>query len=227
MSGIYPIPAGRSSDILLNMRTMFQLQSEQQMLLKVQQQLATGQRLHVPSDDPSSAVRTISLQRLLEQKEQIQTNLNTSQSYLSATDTALSGVADLLGEVRGLAVRAADTTTSELERKAISLQVGEALRQMVEVGNESFRGRYLFAGSDSTTHPFEFQDGYVSYRGNNTLLNSFADLDMLFQTNVPGQELFGAVSTEVRGIDLNPTLTANTRLADLRGGLAAGAGAAH
>ncbi len=219
MSAIYPIPAGRSSDILLNMRTMFQLQSEQQMLLKVQQQLATGQRLHVPSDDPSSAVRTISLQRLLEQKEQIRTNLDTSQSYLNATDTALSGVADLLGEVRGLAVRAADTTTSELERRAISLQVGEALRRIVEVGNESFRGRYLFAGSDSTTRPFEFQDGYVSYHGNNTQFNSFADLDTLFQTNVPGQELFGAVSTEVRGIDLNPTLTANTRLADLRSGL--------
>jgi flagellin-like hook-associated protein FlgL len=219
MAGIYPIPAGRSSDILLNMRTMFQLQSEQQMLLKVQQQLATGQRLHVPSDDPSSSVRAISLQRLLEQKEQIQTNLNTSQSYLSATDTALSGVSDLLGEVRGLAVRAADTTTSELERQAISLQVGDALRRMVEVGNESFRGRYLFAGSDSTTRPFEFQDGYVGYRGNNTAFNSYADLDMLFQTNLPGQELFGAVSAEVRGIDVNATLTTDTRLADLRGGV--------
>ncbi len=219
MAAIYPIPAGRSSDILLNTRTIAQLQSEQQLLLKVQQQLATGQRLHVPSDDPSSAVRAISLQRLLEQKGQIQTNLNTSQSYLDATDTALSGVADLLADVRGLAVRAADTTTSELERQAISLQVGEALRRMTEIGNESFRGRYLFAGSDPTVRPFEFQDGFVSFHGNNSPLNSFADLDLLFQTNVPGQELFGAVSGEVRGIDLNPTLNSNTRLTDLRGGM--------
>ncbi len=49
-------------------------------------------------------------------------------------------------------------------------------------------------------------------------LRTYANQGLLLDTNVPGQELFGAVSTEVQGIDLNPVLTSDTRLADLRDG---------
>ncbi len=51
------------------------------------------------------------------------------------------------------------------------------------------------------------------------LFGRYAEQDILFDTNVPGQDLFGAVSSEVQGIDLDPLLGANTRLSDLRGGL--------
>ena len=219
MASIYPIPAGRTSDVLLTRRLMSQLQAEQRRMLQVQQQLGTGRRIQLSSEDPSSASRATTLQRMLEVKRQLTTNLSTTRSYLDATDTALGSVAGLLADARGLAVRAADSTTSELERDAMALEIHATIRQMLDVANQTFRGRYLFAGSELTSRPFESVDNYVAYLGNDVKLRTFASPQELFDTNVPGQELFGAVSSEIRGIDLNPILDPMTRLADLNGGL--------
>lgn len=218
MASIYPIPSGRSSDVLLRTRLLDQLQSQQQQLLLVQQQAATGRRVLVPSQDVAAATRSMSLQRLLESKQQIQTNLTTTQSYLDATDTALSGVATLLNNVRGLAVRAADSTTSELERHAIGIEVDEALGRMLQIGNQTFRDRYLFGGSRATSPPFEISNGNIAYSGNDRVLRSFADIELLLEINTPAQDLFGAVSAEVKGIDLTPSVSPSTRLSDLNGG---------
>ncbi len=221
---LYPVPAGRSSDSLVTQRLLAQLQAGQKRLLEVEQQLGTGRRIQLSSEDPAAAGRALTLQRLLEMKEQMHANLSTSQSYLNATDTALGGVADLLSDAHGMAVLAADSTTSDSEREALALEIESVINQMLHVGNQSFRGRYLFAGTRSTQNPFDAVDGYVVYSGNDVTYRTLADNDLFFQTNVPGQELFGAVSSEVRGIDLNPILNARTPLADLHAGMGITAG---
>lgn len=219
MAPIYPIPTGRTSDTLLTRRLLGQLQAEQKRLLQVQQQLTTGRRIQLPSEDASAATRAVSLERLLETKVQMRKNLATGQSFLDATDTALSSVAGLLTHARGLALRAADSTTSDLERDALAVEIQATVRQLLDVGNQVFRGRYLFAGSQTTTRPFEPVGAFVQYLGNDTRLQTYGSTEQLFATNVPGQDLFGAVSQEVQGVDLNPVLTPQTRLADLHGGL--------
>jgi flagellar hook-associated protein 3 FlgL len=89
----------------------------------------------------------------------------------------------------------------------------------VNVGNQQFRGRYLFAGARTTTLPFEYSGRQVIYNGNEADLPSFVDLGLPYASNVPGSEVFGAFSPGVRGaVDLNPSLAADTRLVDLRGG---------
>jgi len=218
MATIYPVPAGRSSDALLRARLLSQLQGEQRQLLEVQQHLSTGRRVIAPSDDAPAAARAITLQRQLEQKTQVKVNLDTSQSYLNATDTALSGVADLLANVRGLAIRGADSTTSDLERQSMVVEVQQAIEQMMNAGNSTFRDRYLFGGSRATETPFEVVGAYIGYFGNDTVLRSFADVGLPFGTNTPAADLFGTVSTEMRGVDLNPVLSADTKLSDLRSG---------
>jgi flagellin-like hook-associated protein FlgL len=218
MAGIFPVPTGRVSDLLYQQRLLAQLQSDQRNLLRFQDQVSTGRRFTTPSENAPAAVRGISLQRLLEQKEQIKVNLTTSQSYLSATDTAIAGVAQQLTHVRALSVKAADSTTSETERKAISLEIDAAVEQLLNVANQQFRGRYLFAGSD-TAVPFQNLGEFIKFLGNDTHLQTFANSDLLFNTNATGDEVFGAISAEVRGTaDLNPILAENTRLSDLRGG---------
>jgi len=105
-----------------------------------------------------------------------------------------------------------------IEREAMALEIQATINQLLDVGNEQFRGRYLFAGSDSTTAPFEYYAISWPTWATTRRCATYANQGVLFDTNVPGQELFGAVSAEVQGIDLNPVLTSDTRLADLRGG---------
>ena len=165
-------------------------------------------------------MRGITLQSLIERKEQVQTNLITSQSYLAASDVALANASNVMNDMRGLAVSMADSTSSQTEREAAVEQIKFAVQQMIDIGNQQFRGRYLFAGSATTSSPFAVTvSGQVKYSGNTDPLRSFADIDLLFDTTVNGDEAFGAISKQIKGIsDLNPVLSLNTRLADLRGG---------
>ena len=217
---ITAVPTTRVSDLLIQHRLLTQLQYDQQALLRVQTSLATGRRISLASEDPPAALRAISLQRLLERKEQAQSNLVTNLSFLTATDSALAGVSSLLNDIHGAALGVVGTTATDTQREAVALEVDRAIQQLIDVGNQSFRGRFLFAGSRTAERPFEVDGNRVLFNGNEKHLLSYSDVDILFETNLHGNEVFGALSPEVRGTaDLNPILTSTTRLADLRRGL--------
>lgn len=220
------IPTSRVSDLFIRERLLGQVQSDQGDLYNIQMQLSTGYRYQLPSEDPVSAMQVVGLQRLLERKAQVQTNVKTNQSFLTATDSALSGVSNVASEARGLALSVIGTTASDTEREAAAQQIGQIIKQMFDAGNQKFRGRYLFAGTSTAVSPFEMTSGgYVDYQGNEGRLSSYADTDLLFDTNLTGSEAFGAVSAEVKGAELQPALTYDTSLADLHNGKGIGIGA--
>lgn len=219
MSGLYPLPTSRTSNILTQSRLVSQLQIDQLAILRLQDQVSTGRRISIPSDDPQAAIKAFALQRLLAQKTQAQTNLQTTQSYLSASDSAMASLSSLLIEARGVAVTAADSSTGDSQRQALLAQVRGAIQQLMDAGNQQFRGRYLFGGSLVGATPFSNYLEGVQYHGNDVGYNSYGDVDFLVQSSVSGVQLFGATSTQKQGaVDLNPVLTSETRLADLRGG---------
>ena len=215
------IPTTRVSDLFIRQRLLSQVQFDQRELFRLQTQISTGQRILVPSEDADAALRVMGLQRLLERKEQIETNVVNNQSFLTASDSALAGVSGALVNIRAVALGAIGDTVSDAEREAAAQQVQQTIRHLLDVGNQKFRGRYLFAGTGTMVQPFEAtQTGLIEYLGNEGRLSSYSDVDRLFDTNVHGSEVFGAISEDVLGsADLNPVLTFNTRLADLRGGL--------
>ena len=219
MASLIPIPTTRASDLLVSQRLLSQLQSDQRDLLRIQSQLSTGRRISAPSEDAPAAQRAIVLQRLLEQKQQVASNREVSQSYLTATEVALGDVSSLLTDVRGLAVSASGTLLSGEERQNTIIQLERAVEQLVSISNQKFRGRYLFGGTNTSEVPFRQVDQFISYQGNESHLQSFADVDLLVGSNVHGNEVFGALSQQVLGsTDVNPIISTQTRLSDLRGG---------
>ncbi|REK27002.1 MAG: hypothetical protein DWQ42_08055 [Planctomycetota bacterium] len=213
------IPTTRVSNLYAQQRLLAQLNFDQIELFRLQTQISTGQRLLVPSDDPSAATRGQALQSLLERKDQIKVNLDTNQSFLSATDAALTSVSSLLTSSYGSALGVVDTTSTQAQRDGVRAELNQAIQQLVDTGNQEFRERFLFSGTRSDAPAFDLVNGYVRYNGNEERLVSFSDIGVLFETNIDGNAVFGAISEPVRGtVDLNPALTDFTRLADLRGG---------
>ncbi|MDA1055709.1 MAG: flagellar hook-associated protein FlgL [Planctomycetota bacterium] len=220
MPALYPVASNRASEQLLQARLQSQFNFDRLELVRLQDQVSTGIRLTTPSDDAPAATRAITIQRLLEEKRQIITNVNTTSSYVAATGNALTRVSDLLISVRANALSAVDSTNSDSERKVIADEVNRTIEQLVNVGNQKFRGRYLFAGSKTTQSPFDLRGTHVVYEGNEVNLRSLVDASFLLNANVTGAEVFGAISSEVRGtVDLDPILTLDTKLSTLRGGL--------
>jgi flagellar hook-associated protein 3 FlgL len=219
MSGVYPVPTTRSTDLHAQARLLAQLHQDQLDIQRIQAQISTGRKLLAPSDDAFAAHRGMTLQRLLELKAQAKVNLGTTQSYLEATDNALNHVSQMLNEAKATALGVANLAISEPARDVALAEIRRTIEQLVNVGNTQFRGRYLFTGSRTSQIPFEMVGQQVIYRGNERELASFVDLDLPYASNLHGNEVFGTFSPEVIGtVDLNPPLAASTRLADLRGG---------
>lgn len=219
MASISLIPTTRVSDLFVREQLLSQTRSAQLALFRTQRAISTGQRISVPSEDAPAALRAISVQSLLERKTQVQANLRTNQTFLSATDSALTEVSSQLANIRGTALSVVGTTSTPEQRKAVALEVQRALQQLVDTANQHFRGRYLFAGSETSLRPFSQDPAGVLYSGNEGALESFSDIDVLFETNLTGHDVFGALSPPVKGgKDLNPILAPETKLDLLRGG---------
>ncbi|MBX3432745.1 MAG: hypothetical protein KF847_05460 [Pirellulales bacterium] len=219
MAGIVPIPNSRISGLLARERLTKQLQADQLDVFRLQEQISTGRRITLPSEDAPAALRAITLQRLIERKTQISSNVSTGLSYLDATWQSLSDVSTLLGDIRGAAVGVSGTATTEEQRQTVVNDINRAIEQLVNIGNTRFRGRYLFAGSQTNVRPYTIAGDKVLYAGDSKSIRNFSDIGVLFESNATGQDVFGGISAQVLGgTDLNPQVTASTRLSSLNGG---------
>jgi flagellin-like hook-associated protein FlgL len=223
MSRIIPIPTTRVGDLFVRQRLTQQAQLDQLAMFELQNQVSTGRRLQLPSDDAPSALRAINLQRLLDRKGQIRTNLQGSTLYLSDTESRLGDVSDMLISLRGEALGVAGTLATDAERRTVVQSIDEALGELVNLANSKSLGRYLFAGSRSQDQPYRFNGQYVEFLGNEGTLRSYVDLERLFETNLSGSEVFGGISTAVQGsVDLDPHTSAETLVSTINGGAGIG-----
>jgi flagellar hook-associated protein 3 len=219
MSGIIPIPTTRVGDYFTRTRLTNQVESDQLDLFNLENQVSTGKRLILPSDDAPAALRAIDLQRALQQKQQFQTSLLGSQALLSGADSSLQDVSTTLNSIKADALGVNNTTSTDSERQAVINEIDQALQTLVKAGNSKLKGQYLFAGSTSGSQPFDFQGDSVAYSGNEQNLRNFVDTGFLFNTNVPGSDVIGGLSSAVRGaVDLDPQLTSDTALSTINGG---------
>jgi flagellar hook-associated protein 3 FlgL len=224
MAGIIPIPTARVGDLFVRQRLTEQVQQDQLALFRLQNQISTGRRLQLPSEDAPAALRAINLQRLISRKGQVRTNLNASMDHLAAADSRLTSITTGLAELRGLVVSVAGNTVPESSRVAAVQSVNSLLQELVNAGNAKFQGRHLFAGSRAHSQPYDYIENFVEYSGNEGTLRSYVDLQQLFETNMPGTEVFGGLSAQVVGsVDLNPHLTNDTLVSTLNGGNGIGA----
>jgi flagellar hook-associated protein 3 FlgL len=219
MAGVTPIPTTRVGSYFIRQRLVNQVQGDQLDLFRLQTQVSTGKRIFRPSDDAPAALRAIALQRTIQRKEQSERNLEGSRSVLAVADTALNSVGGILRDVRAAALETTSNLTSSESRQAAVAQIDAALSSLLTSGNSNYNGRYLFAGSRTNVTPFEMSGQFVSYTGNEKILQNYVDLEQLFTTNLPGTEVFGGISGEVRGtVDVNPQLTSDTLLTAINGG---------
>jgi flagellar hook-associated protein 3 FlgL len=218
MAGIIPIPTTRVGDYFVRQRLTTQVQLDQLDLFKLQNQVSTGRRLQLPSEDAPAALRAINLQRLLDRKGQIRTNVQSSAFYLGAADTSLGEASSELIKIRGEAVSVAGTLTNDEARRKLIEGIDATIQLLVNTGNTNSQGRYVFAGSSAQVQPYEFNGAFIEYLGNEGSLRSYVDLERLFDTNLAGTDVLGGISSEVQGSNLNAQLTTDTLVGSINGG---------
>ncbi|MEQ8848479.1 hypothetical protein [Botrimarina sp.] len=219
MSRIQPLSTTRVTDGMTRSRLVNQVQAAQLDLFRLQDQISTGRRIFLPSEDPAAAQRASALQRTIERKEQSLTNLKGAVASLTTTESSLQGVAGSLNELKSQVLGVIDTVATDSERRGVADGINGLLYELARVGNATFASNYLLGGAERSAEAYARSETYVDFLGDERSPQTYVDLGQLFDTGVSGDDVLGGLSESIRGAtDLNPQLTPDTPLARLRGG---------
>jgi flagellar hook-associated protein 3 FlgL len=156
-------------------------------MTKSQEQLSSGRRINRPSDDPVGIVSALRLRTSLTELDQYKSNAEDASSWLDTTDSSLNESGAVLQRVRELAVSAANDYLTQTERDAIYKEVDQLKQHLVQVGNTTFAGKYIFSGTKTSTTPFDNGGGY---NGDNVIFNYEIAIGVNIPINVDGQTAF-------------------------------------
>ncbi|MEW9625457.1 flagellar hook-associated protein FlgL [Rhodanobacter geophilus] len=148
-----------------SLTTMLNQQGE---LSATQNQVSSGQRINLASDDPAGATQVVSLNHILASTAQYSSNIDAANARLSTESNTLSSFNSLLDQARSMAVQGINGTLSSSDRQDMATQLTQIRAQLVQLANTTdASGDALFAGTSTTSTPFALNsDGSVSYVGN-------------------------------------------------------------
>jgi len=127
----------------------------EQQLSQANQQVGSGKKLNVPSDDPGDLASLMQLRTDQQQNQQIQSNLTLAQTDAGAADTALAGAATLMDTAVQLATQGANATQTADTRQSIAQQVQSILEEMVSCSQTQVQGRYIFSGDQGQSPTYQ------------------------------------------------------------------------
>ncbi|MBM7615369.1 flagellar hook-associated protein FlgL [Alkaliphilus hydrothermalis] len=138
---------------------------------KSQMQVATGKRVHAPSDDPVAISRSLKIRADLSELKQFKANVDDSASYLETTELAVDKVGEALQRLRELTVQASNGVLTPEDTKKIKGEVEQIKEQIVSLGNTTYAGKYIFSGKKTDEPLFKFDTGVGDYVYNVDLKN--------------------------------------------------------
>lgn len=144
---------------------------------RLQNQVATGQKVRDVSDDPGAMGRILVLKAESAATSQYQQNIDRQKEISTANFAVvktLKKISDRAGEIAILS----DGLKSPDELKIYAIEVGELIKQAVQVANTKNRGDYLLGGTKTDRQPFVATTGLdgtvdsVTYEGSDRVVEN-------------------------------------------------------
>lgn len=133
------------------------LQQADQRRSTILQQMASGQRLQQPSDDPIAQVRLLRLGREEAAIDQYRANIGMLSLHSEENETYLNGIVNDSLQARDLLVWALDGANVPDDLKAMASSI-DALRASIyqTANSRDQEGRYVFSGTNVTTQAITY-----------------------------------------------------------------------
>ncbi|MDQ7988642.1 MAG: flagellar hook-associated protein FlgL [Candidatus Dactylopiibacterium sp.] len=177
---------------------------QQRDLVTLQQQLSTGSRVLVPSDDPVAAARALETTQSINRLTLEGKNQGTATDALKYLDSQLGAVSDILNYVRERTVSAGNGSFPEESKRYLATDIRQQFDALLSLANSRDAvGEYVFSGYKGETQPFTGNLTDVRYQGDEGQRSLQVSNTRLMPTSVSGSELFmkiaspnGAFSTQ-------------------------------
>ncbi len=159
----------RISDTVITSTVANSIRRSTARINQFQKALSSGTRINDPSDDPGGASRSLLLRSDIRNVEQFQRNIDEGVGFMNFVDSVLDDLVNTFINVRGLAIQGASDTVNPGDRDILAREVDELLEHVISLAQTKFRGRFVFAGTETLERPFtELRDanGDVTSVGN-------------------------------------------------------------
>lgn len=132
---------------------------------QLQNQAASGKAFSSLSESPIRANQSLIVKNSLNQVEQYTKNVNDANSYLSAVESNLGSVEQVLMQARDQGLKAANGTFNQENLSTFASILNQNIEQIISVSNAKFLGKQLFSGEKTQTVPFTFDGTTATYHG--------------------------------------------------------------
>jgi len=169
---------------------------QQAALFKTQQQVSTGRRITVPSDDPVAAARALVVGQSAAMNTQFGVNRSSAKTSLGQMDTVLDSVGNVIHDIREMAIQAGDGVLSNADRASLASAMQGRLNELLGLANSrDSSGNYLFSGYQVSTQPFVLSGGSVTYNGDDGSLALQVAASRQMGVTQSGRDVFERIRT--------------------------------
>lgn len=171
---------------------------------RYQNQLATGKKISLPSDDPIVASRALKLRTDVAEIQQYKRNIEDATSWMEITETTLGQMGDVLHRVRELTVQASNGATTPEDQEKARLEIEQLKTQMIQLANTTYSGRYIFSGYKTDKPLLDDNGVFLIDIANSEQINYEIGIGDDIHINVAGSDLFNngtdASQSDVSGL---------------------------
>lgn len=184
---------------------------------KYQSQLATGRKIRVPSDDPVGASRSLRARTDLARNQQYAKNVDDVMSWLDMTESSLTELNSVLQRAKEITVQGANGSLADEDRQKVAQELEQLKQHVLQVGNNKYADRYIFAGTKTTAEPFA-SDG--TYNGNDGAIEYNIGPANSIKVNITGNDvditgIYNLLNTVQQGLEGDDSVNLSAQLGEL------------
>jgi flagellar hook-associated protein 3 FlgL len=199
-------------------RRINRLRSEQ---VKNQEQIASGQRVNRPSDDPDAWARLGRLNFREQGVDAMTSQADSLRTRISAGESALFQITNMLQRARELTVQGLNGSYGDSERDSFAAELEGIREHMIQLANSELDGQYIFAGVKTDTEPFGEdgvyqggEDGVMVQVGEGLKVDISIDGSQVFDDQV---DIFAMLDNMIEGFANNDLDALDGSLDQIRG----------
>src|SRR4051812_12125213 len=114
---------------------LFQLDSQNAQLARLQEQAGTGKRINRPSDQPADLPALLSNQTQDQRIDALLATVRDARSTLDLSNSNLQEANDILTQARSIALEGSQSTNDATARGSLAQEVDQLLNRLLAVAN--------------------------------------------------------------------------------------------
>jgi flagellar hook-associated protein 3 FlgL len=155
-------------------------------------ELSSGVSVTSLSSNPVAAGENVLLLNQIQEDDSYSSTTSQVTGQLQVADSALGSVVTQLTQAISLATSANNGTMNTSQVNAVGSQLQGILGEVIQMANTSYQGQFIFAGTATSTQPFDSAGNYTvtAAEGGQTVNFLTTPSNQKIQLNVPGSQIF-------------------------------------